>query len=64
MGLGKLANARALIDSHAAMGWVQATEFVAADNPASRAMVAACGLTVDAGQVTAIATRGADRFTR
>ncbi|MGB5556910.1 MAG: GNAT family N-acetyltransferase [Paracoccaceae bacterium] len=63
-GLGKLANARALIDSHAAMGWTQATEFVAADNPASRAMVAASGLTVDAGLVTAIATRGAERFTR
>lgn len=63
-GLGKLANARALIESHAAMGWSRATEFVAADNPASRAMVAACGLNLDAAMVAAIATRGEERFTR
>ncbi len=64
IGLGKLANARALIDSHSAMGWTRATEFVAADNAASRGMVAACGLSADVGYLTGIATRGAERFTR
>ena len=64
IGLGKLANARTLIDSHAAMGWTRATEFVAADNPASRAMVSACGLSADAGYLTGIASRGTERFTR
>jgi hypothetical protein len=64
LGLGKYVNARVLVDSHAAMGWGRATEFVATDNPASRAMALACGLDHEAGLVASVVTRGGGRFTR
>ena len=64
LGLGAYANALCLVESHRALGWGRATEFVARDNPASRAMVGRCGLHLDDALVAAIASRGGGRFTR
>ena len=63
-GLGKLVNAHALTESRETMGWVQAVEFVASDNTASRGMVSACGLAHKEQRVGAIATNGNLRFTK
>lgn len=63
-GLGKLVNARALLDSHDAMGWSQAVEFVASYNTASRRMVSGCGLSHTRGLVGAIAMRFTERFSQ
>jgi GNAT superfamily N-acetyltransferase len=64
LGVGAFTNAFILRESLAALGWARATEFVARDNPASRAMVAACGLTLDAGLVAGVSMRAEGRFTR
>lgn len=64
LGLGVYANALCCTESQKAFGWGRVTEFVAADNPASRAMVARCGLSPDEGLVASIAVRGGGRFTR
>lgn len=63
-GLGKLVNARALVESQARFGWEVATEQVAADNVASRAMIMACGLTHDAGLVSVAAMNSDETFSR
>ena len=63
LGLGVHANALCIVESRKALGWGRVTEFVARDNPASRAMVGRCGLHLDDAPVAAIATRGG-RFTR
>ena len=54
-GLGKLANALALRESHRRFSWTHATENVASDNPVSLAMITSCGLT--AGGLVSIAAR-------
>ncbi|SLN56648.1 hypothetical protein ROA7450_02936 [Roseovarius albus] len=63
-GLGKLINALALIESAERFNWEVATEHVAADNPASRAMIAACGLDEAEGLRSVIAMRPGEVFTR
>ncbi|WP_162932980.1 GNAT family N-acetyltransferase [Roseovarius sp. EL26] len=63
-GLGKLINALALIESAARFNWTAVTEHVAADNMASRAMIAACGLGDSAGMHSVIALRPGETFTR
>ena len=64
LGLGVYANALCIVESRKALGWGRVTEFVARDNPASRAMVGRCGLHLDDALVAAIASRGGGRFTR
>lgn len=64
LGLGVYANAMCIVESRKALGWGRVTEFVAADNPPSRAMVSRCGLHLEDGLVAAIASRGGGRFTR
>ncbi|MBT3142147.1 hypothetical protein KL867_13855 [Ruegeria litorea] len=63
-GLGKLVNALALVKSQVQFGWTVATEQVAADNVASRAMIMACGLTHDAGLVSVAAMNSDETFSR
>lgn len=64
LGLGVYANALCIVESCKALGCRRVTEFVARDNPASRAMVTRCGLHLDDALVAAIASRGGGRFTR
>ena len=64
LGLGVYANALVCAESQKAFGWRRVTEFVATDNPASRAMISRCGLNLDEGLVASIAIRGGGRFTR
>jgi hypothetical protein len=63
-GLGKLANALALIESHKRFNWEVVTEQAAADNPASRAMIESCGLDHSAGLVTIALSNSDERITR
>jgi hypothetical protein len=63
-GLGKLANALALIESQKRFNWNVVTEQAASDNPASRAMIISCGLDDTAGLVTIAASNIDDRITR
>lgn len=63
-GLGRLANAVALVESHARFGWTMAKEHVAADNAASQAMVEACGLGNGEGRVSLVALDSDEGFTR
>lgn len=63
-GLGKLVNARMLVESQARFGWTSAKEQVAADNAASRAMILACGLENSAGLVSVAAINSDERFSR
>ena len=63
-GLGKLANALALIESQKQFNWNVVTEQAALDNPVSRAMIISCGLDDTAGLVTIAASNIDDRITR
>jgi len=63
-GLGKIINAIALVESHKQFGWQVATEQVAADNPASRAMIVACGLDHSEGLVSIAAINSDESFSR
>jgi hypothetical protein len=63
-GLGRLANAAMLIESHAAFKWTTVKEQVASDNPVSRAMVEACGLDNSAGLVSLAAINTDESFSR
>lgn len=63
-GLGRLANALVLVESHNRFGWTVAKEHVAADNAASQAMVEACGLDNGAGRVSLVAIDSDEGFTR
>ena len=63
-GLGKLVNALALVESQARFGWASVIEAVAADNPASAAMIRACGLDCSAGLWSVAAINSDERFTR
>lgn len=63
-GLGKLVNALALIESQRRFGWTVATEQVAADNPASKAMILACGLDHSEGLSSVAAINSDERFSR
>ena len=63
-GLGKLVNALALVESHERFGWKVATEQVAPDNPASRAMILACGLDHADGLSSVGAINSDERFSR
>jgi hypothetical protein len=63
-GLGKLANALALIESQKRFNWNVVTEQAALDNPVSRAMIISCGLDDTAGLVTIAASNMDDRITR
>ena len=63
-GLGKLANALALIESQKQFNWNVVTEQAASDNPVSRAMIISCGLDDTAGLVTIAASNIDDRITR
>lgn len=63
-GLGRLVNAIMLKESQARFGWTLAKEQVAADNPASRAMIEACGLNNDDGYVSIAAINSEESFTR
>lgn len=63
-GLGRLVNAITLAQSHARFAWTTAVEQVAPDNPASQAMVEACGLDMDAGFVSIAAINSEEAFTR
>ena len=63
-GLGKLANALALIESQKRFNWNVVTEQAATDNPVSRAMIISCGLDDTAGLVTIAASNFDDRITR
>lgn len=63
-GLGKLINALILAESQKRFGWRVATEQVAPDNPASRAMILACGLDHADGLVSVAASRSEEKFSR
>ena len=63
-GLGKLVNALALSESHRRFGWRVATEQVAPDNAASRAMILACGLEHQDGLVSVAVTKSRESFSR
>ena len=63
-GLGKLANALALIESQKRFNWNVVTEQAALDNPASRAMIISCGLDDSAGLVTIAVSNTGERITR
>ena len=63
-GLGRVANAAMLVESHKRFGWSVAKEQVAPDNPASRAMVEACGLDNRDGLVSVAAINSDEGFTR
>jgi len=62
-GLGKLANALALIESQKRFNWNVVTEQAAPDNPVSLAMIMSCGLDDTAGLVTIAASNFDDRIT-
>ena len=62
-GLGKLANALVLRESHRRFNWTHATENVASDNPVSLAMITSCGLTAG-GLVTVVASTTGENLTR
>ena len=63
-GLGRVVNAVMLAESHKRFGWAVAKEQVAPDNPASRAMVEACGLDNSDGLVSVAAINSDEGFTR
>ena len=63
-GLGKLVNAIALVESHRRFGWEVATEQVAPDNPASKAMIMACGLDHSDGLSSVAAINSDESFSR
>ncbi len=63
-GLGKLVNALSLIESAGLFEWNAATEQVAADNLASRAMITACGLDDSDGMYSVVAMKPGEVFTR
>ena len=63
-GLGKLVNALLLQESHARFVWEMATEQVSPDNPASIAMIEACGLNCRDGYISIGASNSGTRFTR
>jgi hypothetical protein len=63
-GLGKLANALALIESQKRFNWNVATEQAALNNPVSRAMIISCGLDDTAGLVTIAVSNTGERITR
>jgi hypothetical protein len=63
-GLGKLANALALIESQKRFNWSVVTEQAAPDNPVSRAMIISCGLDDTAGLMTIAVSNTGERITR
>lgn len=63
-GLGRVVNAAMLVESHRRFGWTVAKEQVARDNPASQAMVEACGLDNRDGLVSIAAINSDEGFTR
>ncbi len=63
-GLGKLANALALIESQKRFNWTVVTEQAAPDNPVSRAMIISCGLDDTAELVTIAVSNTGERITR
>ena len=62
--IGKLINALALRESHARFGWTYATEHVAQDNPASAAMITACGLDHSQDLWSVLAIKSDESFSR
>ena len=63
-GLGKLANAIVLVESHKAFGWVTALEQARPDNIPSRRMIEACGLKMSDDWVTISVVNSEEEFTR
>lgn len=64
IGLGKLANAVLMVESHARLSWTIVQEQAAPDNPASIAMIQSCGLTFDENIISVVAMDSDETFTR
>lgn len=64
IGLGKLANAVLMVESHAHLSWKIVQEQAAPDNPASIAMIQSCGLTFDENLISVVAIDSDETFTR
>ena len=64
IGMGKLANAVLMVESHARLSWKIVQEQAAPDNPASIAMIRACGLKFDEDLVSVVTIDSDETFTR